>query len=398
VTTEICGLPSRRFLPMPCKVLDSLTAGQVEGIYALHGWGVLMGILAERRALRERGTWRSRRSSRVRRVKKERSTEVPIDISNLGTTKALGQMIVSRIEAFLDSDRGQGMVGQVDLIVTSPPFPLVRKKAYGNATGQEYLSWLTDLAPRLAKLLKPTGSIILEIGNAWTKGSPVMSTLPLESLIAFKNAGNLNVCQQMICHNPARLPSPAEWVNVRRIRLKDSFTHVWWMAPDEFPKADNSKVLLPYGLSMKKLLERGSYNSGRRPSGHVISEAGFLSDHGGAISPSVLDLDDENVPASLLRFSNTAYDQAYRTYCKQNELPAHPARMQAGLVAFFVEMLTDEADLVFDPFGGSNTTGAVAEQMNRKWVTIEADPDYVSGSRGRFDAFRGAEVENHNAE
>lgn len=302
-----------------------------------------------------------------------------------GYTTALGEMVVSRIEDMLESERARDLEGQVDLIVTSPPFPLVRKKAYGNETGEAYLKWIESLAPRLSNLLKPSGSIVIEIGNAWEPGVPVMSTLPLEALLAFKRAANFNLCQHVICHNPARLPSPAAWVNVKRIRLKDSFTHVWWMSPTEFPSADNAKVLTPYGKDMKKLLESGKYNAGKRPSGHVISETGFLKNHGGAISANVIDADDEqNFPESLLRFANTAWDAKYRSYCRDHGLPAHPARMQAGMVAFFTEFLSNPGDFIFDPFGGSNTTGAVAEQLGRRWLTVEADPEYVAGSRGRF--------------
>ena len=114
---------------------------------------------------------------------------------------------------------GAGDLSQ--LIFTSPPFPLNRKKRYGNKTGKEYLAWLHDLAPRLTELLTPNGSIVLELGNAWEPGIPVMSTLALEAFLDFKKAGRLNLCQQFICHNPARLPSPAQWVTVERIRVKD---------------------------------------------------------------------------------------------------------------------------------------------------------------------------------
>ena len=196
------------------------------------------------------------------------------------TTK-LGAMYVSLIESFLDSDAGQELRGSVQLIFTSPPFPLNRKKKYGNKTGEEYLAWLHDLAPRLTEMLTPDGSIVMELGNAWEPGAPVMSTLALEAFLDFKKAGRLNLCQQFICHNPARLPSPAQWVTIERIRVKDSFTHVWWMSPTERPKADNRNVLIEYSPNMKELLTRRSYNGGRRPSGHVIGRESFFKDNGG---------------------------------------------------------------------------------------------------------------------
>jgi len=301
-----------------------------------------------------------------------------------------GRMLVGRIEDALSCPELKELAGTVNLIFTSPPFPLVWKKQYGNHSGKKYLEWLRSLAPKLKQLLAPDGSIVIEVGNAWEKGIPAMSTLPLEALLAFKNAADLYLCQSVICHNPARLPGPAQWVNVKRIRLKDSYTHVWWMSPVASPKADNRRVLTPYCDDMKKLLKVQRYNSGRRPSGHVISELGFLADHGGAIAPNVLDLDEKgtHLPANLLRFTGTAWDKGYRAYCKRHGLALHPARMQMQLAAFFIQFLSDPGDLVLDPFAGSNTTGFVADSLGRRWVGIEASAEYAAGSKGRFEQFR----------
>jgi site-specific DNA-methyltransferase (cytosine-N4-specific) len=297
-----------------------------------------------------------------------------------------GRMLVGKIEELLGTSALSSLYGKANLIFTSPPFPLVRKKRYGNETGASYIRWLEDLAPQLCRLLADDGSIVMEIGNSWEPGVPVMSTLGLEALLAFKKAGKLHLSQHIICHNPARLPSPAQWVNVNRERLKDSFTHVWWMSKSEHPKADNRRVLLPYSSHMKGLLESRKYNSGRRPSGHVISKRGFLKDHGGAIAPNVIDLEENasQLPASLLKFSGTSSDAEYQRYCAKSGLEPHPARMQMGLALFFIQFLTTPGDIVFDPFGGSNTTGYAAEVLKRKWVSIEASPDYARGSKGRF--------------
>jgi DNA modification methylase len=297
----------------------------------------------------------------------------------------VGTMFESRIEDALNAPPLTELEGKVNLIMTSPPFPLVTPKQYGNETGERYVQWLADLAPKLAKLLTDDGSIVIEIGNSWTQGSPVMSTLPLEALLAFKKAADLHLCQHVICHNTARLPSPAAWVTVKRIRLKDSYTHVWWLSKTEYPKADNKKVLTPYSKSMQTLLRRKSYNSGRRPSGHVVSEAGFLKDHGGAIAPNVLDFTEEaSTPPSLLKLSNTAWDAGYREYCTQLGVEAHPARMQLELAGFFIQFLTDPGDLIVDPFAGSNTTGAAAEILGRKWIAVEENGMYARASKGRF--------------
>ena len=114
--------------------------------------------------------------------------------------------------------------GKVSLILTSPPFPLNRKKKYGNKVGDEYLDWLALFAPTFRKLIKPSGSVVMEMGNAWEPGRPVMSTLSLEALLRFVKTGKLQLCQQFVWNNPSRLPTPVQWVNIKRVRVKDAFT------------------------------------------------------------------------------------------------------------------------------------------------------------------------------
>jgi hypothetical protein len=233
---------------------------------------------------------------------------------------AQGKMFLGRIEDGLAASSLRNLNGKVSLIITSPPFPLVTKKRYGNETGEAYLVWLESLAAPLADLLADDGSIVIEIGNAWEPGVPVMSTLPLESLLAFKRAAGLHLCQHVICHNPARLPSPAAWVTIQRTRLKDSFTHVWWMSRSRNPKANNRRVLKPYSKEMIRLLSSQQYNSGLRPSGHLISETGFLKDHGGSISANVIELNDHQIPEAILKYTGTSWDSKYREYCKHIQL------------------------------------------------------------------------------
>jgi site-specific DNA-methyltransferase (cytosine-N4-specific) len=281
-------------------------------------------------------------------------------------------MFQGTIEAFLQSPRSAEYAGKVQLIFTSPPFPLNRKKAYGNKQGEEFSTWLADLAPNLKKLLTPTGSIVMEMGNAWEPGRPVMSVLALESLLQFLKKGELQLAQQFICYNPARLPSPAQWVNVDRIRLKDAYTHVWWMAATDRPYADNRQVLTPYSKSMLHLLKTGKYNSGKRPSEHHIGKTSFLTKNKGAI------------PANVLTITNTGTGDVYQKYCRENGIKPHPARMPVALPEFFIKLLTKGDDLVMDPFAGSNTTGAVAQQLKRKWISVEAKDEYIESSKSRF--------------
>ncbi len=285
-------------------------------------------------------------------------------------------MYECQVEDFLSSTISPRYRGRIQLLLTSPPFPLNRKKEYGNRVGDAYVRWLEELAGRLADMLSPNGSIVLELGNAWVPRKPLMSTLPMESLLAFLKAGRLSLCQQFVSYNPAKLPTPVIWVNRERIRVKDSFTHLWWMSRSDSPKANNRAVLQEYSDSMKALLAAQDYNAGPRPSGHVIGQRSFLTNNGGAI------------PGNVIRVSNTASTDSYMRYCTTNGLPFHPARMPQQVASFFINFLTDPGDVVWDPFAGSNVTGAVAERCERRWIATECVHEYVLGSAGRFGSVR----------
>lgn len=284
----------------------------------------------------------------------------------------LGQMFLGDAQEVLRSESIAQFKGKVQLIFTSPPFPLNRKKKYGNRQGNEYVEWLVGFASLFEELLAPDGSIVMELGNSWEPGRPVMSPLNVRALLSFLDKGKLNLCQQFICYNPSRLPSPAQWVNVERIRVKDAFTYVWWLSPVDRPKANNRHVPKPYSSSMRQLLSSRDYNSGKRPSEHSIGTKSFLRDNNGAIPPNVLVM------------ANTRANDPYLAYCRQHNLTPHPARMQLGLPKFFIEFLTEPGDIVLDPFAGSNTTGAIAEQLGRRWISIEIEEKYVTASKAWF--------------
>lgn len=262
----------------------------------------------------------------------------------------------------------------VDLIVTSPPFALQRPKEYGNESQDGYKAWFMPFADEFWRVLKPTGSLVIDLGGAWEAGQPVKSIYAFELLVALcrRPRRGFVLAQDVYWHNPARLPSPAQWVTVERTRLKDAVNYVWWLGKTPKSKADNRQVLTEYTQAMKRLIDTGEYNRGRRPSGHVVRE-GFTNDRGGAIPPN------------LLTISNTGNDREYIQRCEANGLQPHPARFPRQLPEFFVRLTTDTGDLVVDPFAGSNITGSVAETLGRRWMSIEVDKDYVQGSAARFE-------------
>lgn len=261
----------------------------------------------------------------------------------------------------------------IDLVLTSPPFALLRKKEYGNENQNDYVEWLGRFAKKLYPKLKDTGSFVIDLGGAYVKGRPVRSLYNFKVLIYFCDVLGYNLAEEFFWYNPSKLPSPIEWVNKRKIRTKDSVNTVWWFCKTDHPKADVRKVLVPYSSRMKELIQNPGkfYNPKKRPSGHDIS-SGFGIDNGGAI------------PSNLLQISNSESNSKYLTICKNLNVKAHPARFPHKLPEFFINMLTDEGDTVVDIFGGSCTTGEVCEKLKRNWMCFEIDRDYVAASAFRF--------------
>lgn len=261
----------------------------------------------------------------------------------------------------------------INLIVTSPPFPLTfqKKRPYGSVRVDQYVSWFLPFAAEFKRLLKSDGSLVIDIGGVWNKGAPSRNLYQYHLLISLCEKIGLHFAQDFYWYNPGALPAPAEWVNVRRIRVKCAVNLVWWLSKNPWPKADNRKVLKEYSEDMLRLLERG-YRVKTRPSGHNITPK-FNRNHGGAI------------PSNLIELGNNDSNGEYLKKCLEARLLVHPARFPRGLPEFFVKLCTSSGDLVMDPFAGSNVTGEAAERLNRCWIAIELVKDYLEGSKFRFE-------------
>lgn len=131
------------------------------------------------------------------------------------------------------------------------------------------------------------------------------------------------------------------------------------------------KVLQAYSKDMQRLIKRGIKQT-KRPSGHNIKST-FAADKGGSI------------PANLIECGNNESNSRYIRESKRLGQKVHPARFPAELPRFFIQFLTEQGDLVLDPFAGSNTTGAVAEELGRRWIAIERDEKYARESELRFE-------------
>lgn len=261
----------------------------------------------------------------------------------------------------------------VDLVLTSPPFALQRKKTYGNVEQEDYVDWLLEFCKKVYRVLCPTGSFVLDLGGAYQSKRPIRSLYNYRILIKLCDELEFRLAEEFFWFNPAKLPSPIEWVNKRKIRAKDAVNTVWWLSKTDNPKANVSNVLVPYSDRMKKLQANPQkyYTPKERPSGHDIGK-NFATDNGGAI------------PSNLLEIPNTESNSSYIQICKSASIPPHPARFPQKLPMFFIKFLTEPGDRVVDIFAGSNTTGFVAEELGRKWMAFEEESAYLAASAFRF--------------
>lgn len=268
----------------------------------------------------------------------------------------------------------------INLIITSPPYALEFKKEYGNVNKSDYVTWFLDFAKEFHRVLTPDGSFVLNIAGSYNKGTPTKSLYHYKLLIALVEQVNFSLAQEFFWYNPAKMPVPAEWVTVRRIRVKDSVEQVWWLSKTPWPKANNRNVLKPYSKDMLRLNSRGVRNT-VRPSGHNITDTFTSIGSGGSIPPNVF---EEKHADEFLKFGNNAANDCYAMGCKEHGIKMHPARYPDSLPEFFINLLTDKNDLVLDPFAGSNTSGAIAEKLHRRWIAIDSVEEYLEGSKYRF--------------
>tara|TARA_Y100001980_G_C14477258_1_gene256365 strand:- start:50 stop:982 length:933 start_codon:yes stop_codon:yes gene_type:complete len=263
----------------------------------------------------------------------------------------------------------------IDLIFTSPPYALLTKKSYGNVSQSEYVDWFRPFANEFHRILKDSGSFVLNIGSSWIKGQPTKSIYQYELLVDLCRRKDMPeksfyLAQEFFWHNPAKLPLPVEWVNRRRVRVKETIENIFWFSKTPNPKSDNNKTLIAYSPSQEKLFLNG-YNKGKRPSGSIVGDKWNIR-HKGAIPPN------------LLAFANTKGTSKFREILRKKGLKQHPAVFPEELPEFFINLCTDVNDIVFDPFSGSNTTGFISEKNKRRWLSFEKLYNFAKTSRYRF--------------
>lgn len=264
----------------------------------------------------------------------------------------------------------------IRLLLTSPPYPLLNRKRYaGQHDTKAHVDWLFRVFSLWKQKLASNGSMVVNLGDVWQQGTPTMDPYADRLLIRLIDDLGMHLAQRLYWVNPSKMPGPAEWVSVRRVRVTPAVESLWWLAASPHPKANNRNVLRAYSESMRSTLRKGG--NGRadvRPSGHVVSADSFSRDNGGSI------------PNNCLIIPNTASNTPYHRFCREKGFPAHPARFPVELAEWCIKLMTDPGELVVDPFLGSGSVAEAAEKHQRRWIGSEKALTYLRGSRGRFDS------------
>lgn len=250
----------------------------------------------------------------------------------------------------------------VDLLFTSPPFPLLVEKEYGNVNQERYIDFFMPYVESILPKIKDTGSIVLDFGNTWSKGIPAFNIYQFRILLKLVDDYGLYLACPMYWYNPSRLPLPAIFTAKRKLRPVDKIDNVWWLCKSPLEtKSDMTQVLVPYSKSMKKFFRK-----------HRNNKSMSWQKGEGAL------------PCNLLEIPNTNNRSQYHVACRKLKIKGQPSTMPPKLAEWFIKALTVEGDLILDIFAGSNTTGYVAETLNRRFITIEERLEYVAKSSFRF--------------
>lgn len=266
--------------------------------------------------------------------------------------------------------------GSIDLLFTSPPFPLLSGKEYGTSSTAEWLNWMTGMMADWTGLLAPTGSIIMHLGEVYYRGMPVQSQYIERLAIRLEDDLGLYRAGRLYWENPSRLPD-LQWAAIQRKRVRSTVDPLLWFSKIPDPKADNRRVLEPYAEKTKEQFIGKKFKSVERPGGINLGENSWTRDNGGRI------------PGSLVRSGNVSGMDAYSRACRVAGIKLHPARMPSCLAEFAIKLTTEPGDLVVDPFFGSGTTGAVAQALGRRWMGVERSLAYLEGAATRFTDFPG---------
>ena len=270
----------------------------------------------------------------------------------------------------------------IDFIITSPPYA-DQIKDYGalvkKVKPEEYVEWFLPRAKEMIRVLKNTGSFVLNI-NDKTNGK-YQSTYVFRLVIALCDIIGFHLVRDYIWYNPATPPNVFSRGTMGR--TKKSHEYCFWFSKSENWTFNMDPIRKPYGKDMNKFLDgkgTGDRSNNTRPSRHNFKLDTKWKNHGGSD------------PGSVIVLGNTSSNDMLQKICRREGI-THPARFPSKLAEFFILSGTNTGDVVLDPFAGSGTTGITSEKLGRNWMCIEINPDYCKLARmwleeecgGKFD-------------
>lgn len=315
----------------------------------------------------KRGIWRL-----TDEVRKGKPRPIAAGMVVLGFSTDLGIAVVADCRTFFSR-----INEPVHLILTSPPYPLKKARAYGNVNERLYVSWLCDVLEPVIRLMAPGASLCLNVGNdIFLSGSPARSMYQERLLLELHDRFGLYKMDSLVWESP-KAPGPVQWASKQRVQLNATYEMVHWLTNDPSKvMSDNRRVLLPHTEDHLRFVRAGGNKTAKSFSdgAHCQRVGAFSQETPGRI------------PRNVLRFARTKEDRdrAYREYCAKHGLVKHGASMPVGLADFLIRFLTEKGMCVGDPFAGRLKTGLAAERLGRRWMCTDTMVDYVLGGEAQF--------------
>jgi site-specific DNA-methyltransferase (cytosine-N4-specific) len=307
-------------------------------------------------------------------------TPAPADVCLLGFSTHLGVAIWGRAEnAF------SGFTEKIYLVVTSPPYPLRRPRAYGNVTEAEYVDFICRCLEPVVRSLAAGASVCLNVSNDIFQERAAARSLYRERLvIALHDRLGLHKMDEIPWINFSKPPGPAYWASIERKQLNVAWEPIYWLTNDpSCVNADNRRVLQPHTEKHLRLIQHGGENR------HKDNSDGAYKLRRGAYSAPTAGRIPRNV---IMRGHACAEQAAYKRAARALGLPVHGAPMPFEIANFLIRFLTEPGQLVADPFAGSMTTADAAERLGRPWFATEMMYEYIRGGAERFRGREGFEL------
>lgn len=319
----------------------------------------------------ERGLW-----TLTRKIDKDLN-QISEDVSLVAYSTNFGIAILGWCNKVFE-----GLSEEINLILTSPPYPLRKKRKYGNPTEAEYVDWICKMIEPALKRLAPGGSICLNVSNdIFLMNSPARSMYVERLMLALHDRFGLFKMDDLIWNNPSKAPGPFQWASKTRFQLNVGYEHVLWLTNDpKKVRSNNQRVLQPHTEEHLKFVRAGGHKKAS------INSDGAYRKYEGSFGQETAG----KIPRNVLTIGHACGNQrALQKLMKDHGLPSHGASFPLKLALFLISFLTDPGELVADLFGGSNTVGLAAELLGREWLVTENVAEYAMGSAFRFTGFEG---------